>query len=232
MYAWFVLLSLLAHCTNGARSSSSPSSWFSNVALRGGQFEFESESKEFEILDETVVYSGWRTMIQRLVRMRNGKVVNFDLVGQKNDAGAVLIFAWDTKTKTATLVREFMPGPNKMLYGLAAGLIEEKHGNDPFVAAQHELEEECHLMGGTWHRLSEPLAMDKYATTKISAYLVIDPKPHPDPKPLDEEEDIEIVSGATIPMLFDWIAKGEMNIIGACCALLAIQKLRELGEYQ
>ena len=78
------------------------------------------------------------------------------------------------------------------MWGLAAGLIEEKHGEDPSVAAQHELEEECHLTGGTWIPLSKaPSAMDKYALTSVAAYLVLDAQPATNPKPLDEEEDIE-----------------------------------------
>ena len=34
---------------------------------------------DFEILEDKVVYSGWRTVTQRKVRMRNGKVVTFDV---------------------------------------------------------------------------------------------------------------------------------------------------------
>lgn len=33
----------------------------------------------FTILEETLVYSGWRTIVQRKVKMRNGKVVDFDV---------------------------------------------------------------------------------------------------------------------------------------------------------
>lgn len=33
----------------------------------------------FEILEETLAYSGWRTIVQRKVKMRNGKVVDFDV---------------------------------------------------------------------------------------------------------------------------------------------------------
>lgn len=155
------------------------------------------------------------------------------MVGVKTGDGAVLIFVWDTKTKTVTMIREYMPGSNKILWGLAAGLIEtDKHGNDPRIAAQHELEEECHLSGGTWVPLSKvPAAMDKYALTTINAYLVIDPMPAMDPKPLDDEEDIEIVDGITIPQIYDWITTGEMNLVSAWGCMLAIEKLREMGEY-
>ena len=185
-----------------------------------------------EIVDETLVYSGWRTILKRTVKMRNGKLVEFDLVGVKTGEGAVLVFAWDTKSKTATIIREYMPASNKILWGLAAGLIEDKHGQDTEIAARHELEEECHLKGGKWiPLLTQPAAMDKYALTTIQCYLVIDPEPEPNPKPLDEEEDIEIVSGVTIPEILGYIRDGEMNLVGGYGSLLAIEKLRELGEY-
>jgi hypothetical protein len=154
-------------------------------------------------------------------------------VGVKTGGGAVLIFAWDTKTKTATMIREYMPASHKILWGLAAGLVEgDKHGDDPIVAAQHELEEECHLTGGTWIPLSlAPTAMDKYSLTTIVPFLVLDPEPATDPRQLDDEEDIEIVHGVTIPEILEWIATGEMNLVSGWGCLLAIEKLREMEEY-
>jgi len=49
---------------------------------------------------------------------------------------------------------------------------------------------------------------------------------------LFQEEDIEIISGVTIPEILQWIRNGEMNLVGGYGCLLAIEKLRELGEYQ
>lgn len=192
----------------------------------------QPSSSSTKILEETVAYSGWRTVIQRKVQMRNGRIVDFDLVGVKTGGGAVLVFAWCTKTKTATMIREYMPGSNKILWGLAAGLVEDKHNHDVELAARHELEEECHLKGGRWISLChKPASMDKYALTTVACYLVVDPEPEDNPRPLDEEEDIEIVSGVTIPEILEWIAQGEMNLVGGWGSLLAIEKLRELGEY-
>ena len=47
---------------------------------------------------------------------------------------------------------------------------------------------------------------------------------------LDEEEDIEIVSGVTVDEIMEYIASGEMNLVGGWGCMLAIQKLREMGE--
>jgi len=191
----------------------------------------------YEIVSEKEVYSRWRTVIQRKVRYPKGTIVDFDIQDQKG-AGAVIIFAWDSKTKTATIVREYMPGCHKVLGGLAAGIIEtcpDKHDSEPLLAAKHELEEECHLAGGTWHRLTDEgvaVSMDKYVQTKITAYLVIDAMRVDDPRPLDEEEEIEIVQGVSADEIIQMVRGGDMNLVGAWASLLALQKLRDLGEIE
>jgi hypothetical protein len=149
------------------------------------------------------------------------------------------------------MVQEYMPGCNRILIGLAAGMMEpSKHGSDettaPLRAAQCELEEECHLTGGTWIPLSKcsssdgaggagagaSTSMDKYTATRVTPFLVIDAHHTNTPRPLDEEEDIEIIRGVTIPEILNLIATGQMTITAGWGCLLAIEKLRELGEYR
>jgi len=166
--------------------------------------------------------------------------MDFDIIDQNHGTnGAVIVFAWNSTSKTATIVREYMPGCHRVLGGLAAGLVEdEKHtseGNEGknLVAAQCELEEECHLAGGRWYRLTEEgisVPMDKYVVTEITPYLVIDPHHVANPRPLDDEEDIEIVSGVSPAEIMRMIREGDMNLVGGWGALLALEKLRELGE--
>ncbi len=130
----------------------------------------------------------------------------------------------------------YISGCHKILHGLAAGIVEkdaEKHGADPDVAARQELEEECHLAGGTWYRLTDEgvtVPMDKYAVTELVAYLVIDPVKVRNPRPLDAEEDIEILDGVPIEKVMRLVRGGEMNLVGGWGSLLAIMKLKELGE--
>lgn len=82
-------------------------------------------------------------------------LIDFDIIDQNHGTdGAVIIFAWNSTSKTATIVREYMPGCHRVLGGLAAGLVEEdKHTSDgspdfsggeerSLVAARCELEEE------------------------------------------------------------------------------------------
>ena len=137
-----------------------------------------------------------------------------------------------------------------MKYGIAAGLVEDKHihidGEDDdddddqdgtgdiqkLIAAQHELEEECHLIGGEWIKLTGDTLLDKYASTQATVYLNLNAKIAANPKPLDAEEEIVIVPNVTIPEILEMIAKGEMNCVGAWACLVAIQRLRELGEIE
>lgn len=157
------------------------------------------------------------------------------IIDQKG-AGAVLIFAWNSQNKTATMIKEYNPGCHKILSGLAAGIVEtdiEKHGADFDIAARHELEEECHLAGGKWYKLVDEgvsVPMDKYSKTNIVAYLVIDPVKVSNPRSLDIEEDIEIIEGVTVEDIISMIHRGEMNLVGGWGSLLAINKLREIGE--
>lgn len=127
-----------------------------------------------------------------------------------------------------------MPGCDKVLNGLAAGIVEEdKHGACFDLAARQELEEECHLSGGKWYRLLDDqssIAMDKYVVTEIVPFLVVDPEHVENPRPLDDEEEIEIVKGVTVEEIMEMIRRGEMNCIGAFASLLAIEKLRTIGE--
>mmetsp|Transcript_23575 Transcript_23575/g.42798 ORF Transcript_23575/g.42798 Transcript_23575/m.42798 type:complete len:234 (-) Transcript_23575:1506-2207(-) len=184
------------------------------------------------ILGEEFTYKRWRTILERTIRFPNGKVVDFDLVGMVGAGSAVVVFAWDSLQKTATLVREYHPGPNKFLFGAAAGIVEDdKHNGNVELAAQHELEEECHLAGGSWHLLTpEPLAMDKYSTITMRAFLVMDASHVPDPQPQDHEEDIEIIQNVSVDEIMTMIRRGEMNVVGAWACLMAIEKLREMGE--
>ena len=180
------------------------------------------------------------------------RIVDFDIVDQRG-LGAVIIFAYNTKTKTVTLLREYNPGCHEVLFGPAAGLVESKHEDASITdnntsendiddddsekkywkkAAEWELEEECHLKGGKWIELGVETAMDKYVVTKVKPFLVLDAKTiseSSDRRPLDLEEEIEIIDGITIEEIWDIICTGQMNLVGGWACMLAIHKLEELG---
>lgn len=72
----FSILLLLGLALHSAAAERSRHSWISRIF---GREKHPSTSDAFTILDETLMYSGWRTIVKRKVRMRNGKVVDFDV---------------------------------------------------------------------------------------------------------------------------------------------------------
>jgi hypothetical protein len=256
------LLNSLLHTRGGSLPSANPSdgeaaSTSSTTSTATGieASKDSNDSDEYEIVSDEVLHDHWRRLIRRSVRLPGNKsnvVVDFEIVAQKGTDQAVLIFCWNTATKRATLIREYMPSTHCRMMGLAAGMVEDdKHGNDGgagsdettgdyvddmrLTAAKHELEEECRLVGGTWMRLTEDgVVMDKYSTTRLSVYLVLDPEPvhEDDAKPRDAEEDIQVVPGVSIDEIRGMIVAGRMTVVGGWASLLALQKLRELGEIE
>ena len=201
---------------------------------------------QHEIVHESVLFSTpWRSFLNRTVRLPySGKLVDFFVGVQAGSDRAVLVFGWNSTDRTATLIREYMPASNRLQVGCAAGMVEhDKHNNSNNdqqqedvrqTAARYELEEECRLVGGTaWYELARDVVMDKYSTTALTVYLVVDPEriPAHEAKPRDEtEEGMEILSGVSVPQVLEWIRTGEMTIVGSWTCLLALEKLRELGE--
>lgn len=112
----------------------------------------------YTIEDEQIRYSGWRQVLRRRVSAPHlgDRHIDFDVIDQAKSCGAVVIFAWNSTSKTATIIREYMPGPHRVLSGLAAGIVEDdKHGVDiedrddcesaELIAARCELEEEWYV---------------------------------------------------------------------------------------
>ncbi len=61
------------------KQSHSSTSFIRGLFRRGGDGGLPEEQDGFQILEERLAYSGWRTIIKRKVRMRNGKIVDFDV---------------------------------------------------------------------------------------------------------------------------------------------------------
>jgi len=238
-----VLLAMCRAAPSPSRNSSPPRLPLARLpppslyTFRGG---FDTTEETFEIVKDEVLHSHWRRLIRRSVVMPGStKAINFEIVAQTGTDQAVLVFVWKTDAARTVLIREYMPAVNRRMVGLAAGMVEDKHNEDNgadddirLTAAKHELEEECLLTGGTWTCLATDVTMDKYSTTRLSVYLVLDPEPiHvDDAKPRDAEEDIHVVPDVSVEQLREWIAAGELTVVGSWASLLALEKLRELGE--
>jgi len=188
-----------------------------------------------KIIEESVLYDGkWRRMINRKVQMPS-VTADFAVCQNVGTDKAVIVVAWNSTSRTCTMVEEYMPASDSFQYGHAAGMVEDKHGRRQAtrVAAEHELEEECRLIGGKdWHLLASNVIMDKYTTTAITVYLVIDADTvlDSDAKPRDDtEQGMRVVPEVSYAQLKSLLKKGKMTVVGSWATLLALEKLRELN---
>jgi ADP-ribose pyrophosphatase len=85
--------------------------------------------------------AGYRHMLRRTYELPDGRVVNYDI---KNEGRSVCILAL-TPENNVVLVRQFRPGPEKILLELPGGAIE--NDETPEVAIRRELLEETGYIG-------------------------------------------------------------------------------------
>lgn len=169
---FLLLLSVTSHIVFASTSSDAnkPTTTVSSSSRLQKGVAFYPRGRDrphnYEIINEEVHYSGWRKVIRRSVNTNTNNsnnnnsddnsntTIHFDIIDQAHsNSGAVIIFAWNSTSLTATIVREYMPGPHRVLSGLAAGIVEEgKHSSKEgdnmneedtaLIAARYELEEE------------------------------------------------------------------------------------------
>ena len=214
------------------------------------------EDPKVDVLDETVLWRGkWRSMLQRTVTLPGAarEMISFDVVASNHGDYSVLVLAWDSASKTATLIREYHPGPNEWQYGVVAGGYEKSKHGSPLDAARSELEEEARMVGGAWTPLLSPrddgdrfgpsattVAMDKYNTNRFYVFLAIDCErmdgggrgggdAAPELKPPDDEESIRVVHGVTAAELKQLVLEARFNVPSSYAVLLALDALREKG---
>lgn len=212
------------------------------------------------MLGERVAYKGWKTVIKRrFLFPETAKEVEFDLSHSAN--AAVFVFVWHSASKSATLVEEFYPGPQRWMSGVVAGIAECNH--DPHTgraakhestmqAAQFELSEEAQLEGGLWfplvhnsedapHCQPDPTSSgpggatssmfdSKFSTQRYHYYLCVDPVPATEPRPLDDDEHINILKGVSANQVLELVLSGKTTATAALVMMLALHKLRQLGE--
>jgi hypothetical protein len=160
-----------------------------------------------------------------------GKTVKWHIVGcPLGNFSSVVIFPYDSRTGTCSLIHEYCPGVHDTKSGIPGGLYEERKHEDLLNAARDELNEEAGLMGGTWFALApEGIPQDKYSRNRLHPYLVIDPAIDPNPRRQDETEKIQVEHGVSLSEARRRLLAGDMPAPSAMVTLMAIDKLRELG---
>mmetsp|Transcript_7790 Transcript_7790/g.23543 ORF Transcript_7790/g.23543 Transcript_7790/m.23543 type:complete len:239 (-) Transcript_7790:742-1458(-) len=184
-------------------------------------------SERFSIMDERVSFQRYQTVYERLIRYPNGKRVSFDVFGSPaSDFQSVFIFPFNSKTRTATLLREYAPGINGLTWGFPAGGFDPKKHDSLEHAARMELSEEAFLKGGTFYPLtSHGVSQDKYSKNVFHMFLAIDPEIDENPAPRDHEEYIKVVHDVELSEVREILGRGGMNVCSSFCGYRALDVL-------
>lgn len=222
--------------SHSSSSSSSPSKSLASLSSSAPQtflsYRDASPPPEanFELISQKQIFKRYQTVYQRDIRYPNGRVVSFDVSGNElSDFRSVFIFPFDTATKTATLIREYSPGRNAEQLSLVAGMFEPSKHTTLEEAARAELSEEARLRDGTLIPLTTGVAADKYSLNKYFYFLALDCVQDSNPMARDEEEWIHILPGFPLPDIPSLVTRGFLNVPNSLCALLALDKLRQMG---
>jgi ADP-ribose pyrophosphatase YjhB (NUDIX family) len=220
--------------------------------LHNGATESAASNGALRIVDEKVAYRRYATVFERTVQYPDGRHVTYDILGQPAvQSASVLVFPFDTQSKTCYVIREYCPGPNRVLYGFPAGMVETKHESME-AAARAELSEEAHLrcaqlidltaQAAVWERSFEVpntesdaenclrgFFADKYSRNVCKMYLALNPEPDGHPGSMDAEELIEQVGAVRVPQLEAWLWSGQMTMPHMLLAMCALTYLRQRG---
>jgi hypothetical protein len=232
LYLKYILqVNMLISLSRIRLSSFHVSKYRHNLAQMNPQRYLQLFGGGYRNLGDEIVYNHYRRLIQRRIEYPTGKVVSFDVISQ--GSGSITAFLWNTTSASTTLVKEYHPGVQKLLYGVVAGVFEPAKHSSSLQCAQAEVEEEAQRVSGTWIPLLEgvnaTIPLEKYSDNVFTPYLVLDTEITATPKPPDAEELIEIIENVTFDELMKIILAGEMNIVSSFSVVLALQKLEQLG---
>jgi hypothetical protein len=229
MLLWSLLMYLfLVLATNGETGSSSQPLLPSMHALAS-----PVSIDDYKKLDEFLLFDGrFRSMLRRRILMPNNEtVVDFDVLKQKSES--VIVFVWDTRTRTTTLIQEYHPGIERLMIGTVAGMYERDKHSSALEAAQFELEEEAQLLSRQWipllHIDQTVIPFDKYSDNRFYAYLALDPELVETARMPDVEEHIVVFRDVGHRQLMELVSSGRINVLSSLTILLGLKKLKELG---
>lgn len=151
-----------------------------------GAIEMEFEEKT---LTKEVIFDGVLVHLERQeVALPNGAVSVREIIRHPG-AVAMIPFTADGKM---VLVRQFRKPLDRTVVEIPAGKLELAD-NDPLEAAKRELEEETHYQAGSWETLVTMYPTPAYLDEKFTLYVAEDLSPVADPRPLDEDEFVEVL---------------------------------------
>ncbi|KAI8646476.1 hypothetical protein BD408DRAFT_440143 [Parasitella parasitica] len=151
------------------------------------------------IVSEEIQHKRFITVWNRTTQFDDGRVIQWDVVGHSTpEPTFCVVFAFDTKARTTTLLKEYAQGTNEIKYTCVAGSYDRSKHASIDQAAQHELSEEAHLAGGRWINLlpsdysSDGISELKWGKNKFVPFLCLDPHQDESPMARDAEECMDV----------------------------------------
>lgn len=97
--------------------------------------------KKWPKIEESSAWDGYRKLIRRVFKMPDGTTSEFEIKKE----GAVVCVLPLTKDNNVILIKQFRPGPEKILLELPGGCVDK--GEKPAEAVQREMLEETGFTG-------------------------------------------------------------------------------------
>ncbi|MDQ3640098.1 MAG: NUDIX hydrolase [Actinomycetota bacterium] len=164
-------------------------------------------------LAEEIVYDGDRTIARRHYRQPDGTETTFDVTLH---GSVVSVLAFD-KSGKVVLARQFRPGPERVLFDLPSGYVEDDE--DIASAAARELAEETGYEGTMRH--AGRTTPNAYSTEVRHIFVATDCERRKEPE-TEDDEDIEVVL-VTVDRLRELLRSDELTVVdGAYLALDAL----------
>ncbi|GAN10232.1 conserved hypothetical protein [Mucor ambiguus] len=187
-----------------------------------------------KIVSQEILHKRYITVWNRTTEFEDGRVIQWDVVGHSTpEPTFCVVFAFDTKTKTACILKEFAQGTNEIKYTCVAGSYDRQKHASITEAAQHELSEEAFLTGGEWINLlpsdynEAGVSELKWGKNRFVPFLCLDPVKDKSPMARDAEEYIEVVHDVTIKDLKKFITRAEMMLPSVQTCWMALSYLEE-----
>lgn len=170
-------------------------------------------------LGQEIAYNGWRKIIRKRFELPDGAHADYDVLG----AGHYVTVAALTRDQQFVLVRQFRPGPERVLISFPEGAIDR--GESPQDAARRELLEET---GFAAENITLLKVFSSSYTTQLQYCLLAtgcDPIAEPE---TDHDEFLEVMTLpiADLRRLMCNVDDGTFNNVG--CAYLALEYLGRL----
>lgn len=137
---------------------------------------------EWKKIKEENYSAGFRKMFRRVYKMPDGREEIFDI---RDEGPSVSILAF-TSDRRVIIVKQYRPGPEKVVFDLPCGAIE--NGENPLGAAARELLEETGYEGEL--REVGTCLEDSYSTKIRHNFIALNCRKVSDPSP-DKNEFIE-----------------------------------------